>query len=113
MFALRFPARGLRKLRQSGRPRPAGRHFFVSAWRPIRYIVPTVLLSAAKISGLNGRIASQRMNCFVTGASGFIGANLVHELTARGHRVKALLRKASDVRGLSGADFERVDGDVS
>jgi dihydroflavonol-4-reductase len=52
------------------------------------------------------------MNCFVTGASGFIGANLVHELVARGHRVKALLRPGSDTRGLSGATFERVDGDV-
>lgn len=54
-----------------------------------------------------------RMNCFVTGASGFIGANLVHELAARGHRVKALLRRESDLRGLSGVEFERVDGDVS
>ena len=53
------------------------------------------------------------MNCFVTGASGFIGANLVHELNARGHRVKALLRPGSDTRGLRGADFERVEGDVS
>ncbi len=53
------------------------------------------------------------MNCFVTGASGFIGANLVHELSARGHRVKALLRPRADVRGLEGADYERVDGDVS
>src|SRR6266849_455972 len=92
---------------------PAGSHFFVSALRPIRYIVPTVLLSAAKISGLNGRIASQRMNCFVTGASGFIGANLVHELVARGHRVKALLRPGADLRGLAGAQFERSEGDVS
>src|SRR5580692_2395757 len=53
------------------------------------------------------------MNCFVTGASGFVGANLVHELVARGHRVKALLRPGSDLRGLAGADFERVNGDVS
>src|SRR3954468_4720864 len=53
------------------------------------------------------------MNCFVTGASGFIGSNLVHELVARGHRVKALLRPESDLRGLAGADFERVAGDVS
>lgn len=53
------------------------------------------------------------MNCFVTGASGFIGANLAHELTARGHRVKALLRASSDLRGLHGANFERVEGDVS
>jgi dihydroflavonol-4-reductase len=53
------------------------------------------------------------MNCFVTGASGFIGANLVHELVTRGHRVKALLRAGSDARGLAGAEFERVTGDVS
>src|SRR6185312_422256 len=53
------------------------------------------------------------MNCFVTGASGFIGANLVHELVARGHSVKALLRTESDLRGLAGAEFERVAGDVS
>ena len=53
------------------------------------------------------------MNCFVTGASGFVGANLVHELVARGHRVKALLRPGADLRGLAGADFERVAGDVS
>src|SRR5712675_2347084 len=53
------------------------------------------------------------MNCFVTGASGFIGANLVHELLARGHRVKALLRPNRDIRGLAGLDFERVNGDVT
>ena len=53
------------------------------------------------------------MNCFVTGASGFIGANLVHELNARGHRVKALLRPNADLRGLKDAAFERVNGDVS
>jgi dihydroflavonol-4-reductase len=52
------------------------------------------------------------MKCFVTGASGFIGANLVHELVARGHRVKALLRAESDVRGLRQVDFQRVTGDI-
>src|SRR5260370_5929967 len=52
------------------------------------------------------------MNCFVTGASGFIGANLVPELAARGHRVKALLRPGCDLRGLRGADFERAEGDL-
>ena len=53
------------------------------------------------------------MRCFVTGASGFIGANLVHELIARRHEVVALVRPRSDLRGLDGAEFRRVEGDVS
>jgi len=60
----------------------------------------------------SGRIRLQ-MNCFVTGASGFVGANLVHELVARGHRVKALLRPAADLCGLESVEFERVDGEVT
>jgi len=52
------------------------------------------------------------MTCFVTGASGFVGANLVHELVARGHRVKALLRATADRRGLRGAEYEAVPGDL-
>jgi dihydroflavonol-4-reductase len=51
--------------------------------------------------------------CFVTGASGFIGANLVHELISRGHRVKALVRPKSDLRGTEGLDFEKVTGDFT
>jgi dihydroflavonol-4-reductase len=53
------------------------------------------------------------MKCFVTGASGFIGANLVHELVAQGHRVKLLVRPKSDLRGLQGAEFESIEGDVN
>ena len=52
------------------------------------------------------------MICFVTGASGFVGANLVHELVERGHTVKVLLRKNSDTRGLYGAQYEFVHGDL-
>lgn len=52
------------------------------------------------------------MNCFVTGASGFVGANLAHELTARGHHVKALLRAGADTRGLQGCPYEPVPGDI-
>lgn len=52
------------------------------------------------------------MKCFVTGASGFIGSNLAHELLARGHRVKVLLRKDADTRALAGAKVERVIGDI-
>jgi dihydroflavonol-4-reductase len=53
------------------------------------------------------------MNCFVTGASGFIGANLARQLVGQGHAVKALLRAGSDVRGLAGVEYERVEGDVA
>lgn len=53
------------------------------------------------------------MKCFVTGGSGFIGANLVHELSARGHDVKVLLRPQADIRGLEDVDFERFEGDVN
>jgi dihydroflavonol-4-reductase len=53
------------------------------------------------------------MKCFVTGASGFIGANLVHMLVDNGHTVRALLRPGSDTSALEGASFERVEGDLS
>ncbi|MGD1085927.1 MAG: NAD-dependent epimerase/dehydratase family protein [Verrucomicrobiota bacterium] len=53
------------------------------------------------------------MNCFLTGASGFVGANLAHELAARGHRVKALLRPGADVRGLEGVEYEATPGDLA
>ncbi len=53
------------------------------------------------------------MKCFVTGGSGFIGSNLIRELLAREHRVKALLRPGSDERVLAGLKFERVTGNVS
>jgi dihydroflavonol-4-reductase len=53
------------------------------------------------------------MRCLVTGATGFVGANLVHELVARGHQVRALVRSASNLRGLAGVDHEPVPGDVT
>ena len=53
------------------------------------------------------------MKCFVTGASGFIGSNLVRELLAHKHRVKALVRPESDLRGLADVEVEYVKGDLS
>jgi dihydroflavonol-4-reductase len=52
------------------------------------------------------------MKCFVTGASGFVGANLVEVLTAAGHEVRALLRPGGDRRGLAGLQYEEVAGDL-
>jgi nucleoside-diphosphate-sugar epimerase len=48
----------------------------------------------------------------VTGASGFLGGNLVAALCARGVRVRALVRPTSDLRRLSGLGVEIVRGDV-
>ncbi len=52
------------------------------------------------------------MKCFVTGASGFIGSNLTHELVSRGHQVRVLLRPGSDPRALGDLELERITGDV-
>jgi dihydroflavonol-4-reductase len=49
---------------------------------------------------------------FVTGASGFIGSNLVRRLTAEGHDVAALMREHSYHPLLEGLEFERVTGDL-
>jgi nucleoside-diphosphate-sugar epimerase len=50
---------------------------------------------------------------FVTGATGFVGINLVRELRARGWRVRALRRANADVSPLDGVDVEWVEGDVT
>ncbi len=47
---------------------------------------------------------------FVTGASGFVGANLVRALLDRGWRVRALVR--GEAPSLAGLDVETVHGDL-
>ncbi|HEY0393136.1 MAG TPA: hopanoid-associated sugar epimerase [Candidatus Elarobacter sp.] len=47
---------------------------------------------------------------FVTGASGFVGANLVRALLERGWRVRALVRAGAP--SLAGLDVEHVAGDL-
>jgi nucleoside-diphosphate-sugar epimerase len=53
------------------------------------------------------------MNALVTGGNGFLGTWLVRALVARGDSVACLLRSSSDVSGLSGLSYTRVDGDVT
>ncbi len=55
-------------------------------------------------------------NVLVTGANGFIGQHLVHDLLNRGYAVKALVRKTSnlgELTSLNDKNFEIVNGDVT
>ena len=48
----------------------------------------------------------------VTGATGFIGGNLVRELLSDGHEVRALCRSGADMTSVEGLDVEVAVGDV-
>ncbi len=52
------------------------------------------------------------MKAFVTGGTGFVGANLVRLLRQQGHPVKALVRPGSCLDNLQGLEVERVEGDL-
>ena len=52
------------------------------------------------------------MHCFVTGATGFIGASIVRELLRDGHAVTALVRPGSSVANLEGLAVSIVRGDL-
>jgi dihydroflavonol-4-reductase len=51
-------------------------------------------------------------SAFVTGATGFVGANLTRALLGRGIRVRALVRRESEASSLEGLDVTRVEGDL-
>ena len=52
------------------------------------------------------------MKIVVTGAAGFIGANLVHSWAADGHKVVALFRPGSDPWRLLGAAATQIEADL-
>ena len=49
-------------------------------------------------------------SAFVTGGTGFVGANLVRLLLEKGLRVKALARPGSNRKNLDGLPVEVVEG---
>ena len=53
------------------------------------------------------------MKALVTGATGFIGSNLVNELVTREFEVTCLIRKTSDLRWLKDLDVSFVYGDCN
>lgn len=52
------------------------------------------------------------MKAFVTGGTGFIGANLIRLLLEQGYQVRALVRPSSRLDNLQGLDIELVTGDL-
>ncbi len=52
-------------------------------------------------------------SAFLTGGTGFVGANLARALLAAGWSVRALARHGSDRRNLEGLPLEIVDGDLN
>jgi dihydroflavonol-4-reductase len=53
------------------------------------------------------------MKTFITGGTGLLGANIIRELILRGHKVKALVRRGSDLSGIKGLDIDLFEGDLS
>ncbi|MEP7272768.1 MAG: NAD-dependent epimerase/dehydratase family protein, partial [Acidobacteriota bacterium] len=52
------------------------------------------------------------MRAFLTGATGFVGANLARALLADGHAVRALVRPSSDLSNLAELPLELASGDL-
>lgn len=52
------------------------------------------------------------MRALVTGATGFVGANLVAALLARGYQVRILRRPTSRLDALAGFEYEEAIGDI-
>lgn len=53
------------------------------------------------------------MKAFVTGGTGFVGANLIRLLLQQGYQVRALVRNSSSLDNLKSLDLEIVTGDLN
>ena len=53
------------------------------------------------------------MKAFVTGGTGFVGANLIRLLLQQGYEVRALIRPSSSLDNLKSLDIEIVEGDLN
>lgn len=66
------------------------------------------------IGGMLPRIlmVTSTSRALVTGASGFIGSELVRQLCQKGFEVRVLLRASSSTANLEGCAYQRVTGDL-
>src|SRR5580704_484618 len=53
------------------------------------------------------------MKAFVTGATGFVGANVVRTLLANGYEVRTLIRPSANTANIDGLNLERIEGSLS
>ena len=53
------------------------------------------------------------MKAFVTGGTGFVGANLIRLLLKQGYEVRALVRNSSNLDNLESLNIEIVTGDLN
>ena len=53
------------------------------------------------------------MKVLVTGANGFLAANVIRELLARDYQVRGMLRKGCNMQSLIGLEFEKNEGDIT
>lgn len=54
-----------------------------------------------------------KKTAFITGGTGFIGANLVRLLLTEGYKIRALVRPNSCLDNLQGLDIELISGDLN
>jgi dihydroflavonol-4-reductase len=52
------------------------------------------------------------MKVFITGATGFVGGHVAHELAARGAELRLLVRRSSNLANLEGLPGETIIGDL-
>ncbi|HEY9617546.1 MAG TPA: hopanoid-associated sugar epimerase [Microcoleaceae cyanobacterium] len=58
-------------------------------------------------------LLNKLMRAFVTGGTGFVGANLIRLLLQQGYEVRALVRSQSQLDNLQDLDLEMVNGDLN
>ena len=78
----------------------------------LRTAITPASLAGGSPGGRGNRPEVVGVTTLVTGATGFIGANVVRALLAAGTAVRVLVRRGSDTRNLAGLPVEMVHGDV-